>query len=75
MLNLNLGRTLLFAGGTKEIKIVSAKPDLRGFYTAQIRDLKTGKREMVPVKLGRVNPHIKAGLCAQSVAIGIEICA
>lgn len=75
MLNLNLGRTLLFAGGTKEIKILSAKADLRGYHSAEIRDLTTGKRSLVPVKLGTVNPHIKGNMCAQSVALGIEICA
>lgn len=72
MLNLNLGRTLLFAGGTKEIKIVSAKPDLRGCHVAQITDLKTGKREMVPVKLGTVKRDYRD---AQAVKMGIEICA
>lgn len=52
MLNLNLGRTLFFNQGTCEIKLLSAKPDLRGYHHAQITDLVTGVRRLVPVKLG-----------------------
>lgn len=73
MLNLNLGRTLFINGGKSEVKILTSKPDLRGMYVAQITDLTTGVRHMVPVKLHGRAEWAPKDHCQETRALRISI--
>lgn len=50
ILNFGFGRTFFFAKGTKEIKVLTNKPDETGCYMAKISCLATGTNTLRPVK-------------------------
>lgn len=66
IVNFNIGRSFFFACGTREVKILDNKPDLRGMFPAKITNLITGQVSLRPVKLadgGTFTPY----------GVGIEI--
>lgn len=51
--NFGMGRTFFFDKGTKEVKILDNKPDLRGMYLAKITNLVTGNSTLRPVSFAK----------------------